>query len=100
MVFRDMDSKACRTNCYGSKGEFIVHEWDMQRRGLFKKGIIQVYKDESLYWCRVGTWSVGCWSPGEKDKARRTIRTAFLTMKGLAEGMSFKDCAKVMQFLS
>lgn len=49
------------------------------RRELFKKGIFRVGKNEDDYHLFVKDWSIGCWSPGDSEKARLLIGSAFDT---------------------
>ena len=93
MVFRGRDGKACRGNCYKSKGESIFYEWDQQRRSLFKNKVLFVEYDGVLYWLRMspgypehnGYWSIGSWFPGDKDNARQLIDAAFSTLQAIAK---------------
>lgn len=49
------------------------------RRELFNSGIFRVAKNEDDYHLFVKDWSVGCWSPGNTERARLIINSAFGT---------------------
>lgn len=54
-----------------------------ERRELFNSGIFCVDKDGDDYHLFVKDWSVGCWSPGDSERARLFINSAFSTFQGL-----------------
>ena len=53
------------------------------RRELFSSGIFRVDKNGDDYHLLVKDWSVGCWSPGNREKARLVINSAFSTYYAL-----------------
>jgi hypothetical protein len=55
------------------------------RRELFKKGIFRVDKDKDLYYLFVKDWPIGCWSPGNIERASMFINSAFATFQGLGK---------------
>lgn len=54
-------------------------EQSRKRRKLFNSGIFRVNKDGDEYHLFVKDWSIGCWSPGDGERARRFICAAFST---------------------
>lgn len=53
------------------------------RRELFKLGIFRVDKKEGQYFLCVKNWSIGAWSPGDTERARMFINSAFSTYYAL-----------------
>ena len=107
MVFRGTDGKARRLDCYCSGEGSVTREWDKQRRSLFKKKVFFVEYDGCLYWLRVspgfpehnGSWTIGCWFPGDEDKARLLIEAAFSTMQALAKRGKAEEWTKILSSL-
>ena len=58
-------------------------EQNCERRELFKAGIFHVDKFKGQYFLYVKDWSIGCWSPGDSERARLFINSAFATFQGL-----------------
>lgn len=55
------------------------------RRELFSSGIFHVEKNGDLYHLFIKDWSIGCWSPGDNERVRTLIRTAFNTYYALTK---------------
>jgi hypothetical protein len=55
------------------------------RRELFKSGVFRIDKDKDLdqYHLYVRDWPIGVWSPGNTERARMFIDSAFSTYYAL-----------------
>ena len=61
---------------------FVVKQ-RRERRELFNSGIFRVGKNENNYHLFVKDWSIGCWAPGNRERARLFINSAFDTYYAL-----------------
>ena len=59
--------------------ESFIARQNSERRELFKKGTFHVdWSGDSYHMC-VKDWSIGAWSPGDTERARMFIDSAFNT---------------------
>ena len=61
----------------------FMAEQSRVRRELFNSGIFHVAKNEDDYHLFVKNWSIGCWSPGDSERARLIISNTFDTYYAL-----------------
>lgn len=107
MVFRGSDGKARQLDCYYRDEGSVTREWDRQRRSLFKRKVFFVEHDGCLYWLRMspglpehnGSWTIGCWFPGYKDKARLLIEAAFSALQAVAKRGGVEEWTKTLSSL-
>lgn len=58
-------------------------ELNSVRREAFSTGVFRVDKDDGDYHLFVKDWPIGCWFPGDSERARLIISAAFSTYYAL-----------------